>query len=72
MSVTLPRSTLRTIQTQAKRKGITDQVLIVSLLRKIAEDDLFAAVLDEYAALAGGLCTTQPPPHDETIPAFDR
>jgi hypothetical protein len=47
-------------------------VLIVSLLRKIAEDDLFAAVLDEYAALAGGLCTTQAPPHDETIPAFDR
>jgi hypothetical protein len=52
MSVTLPRTILRIIQTQAERKGMTDQMLVASLLGKIVEDNLFAVVLDRPPQLA--------------------
>lgn len=43
----LPRGTLERLRKHAKSKGLSDDALIATLLEKIAEDDLYEAVLDD-------------------------
>jgi hypothetical protein len=50
LSVALPDSILSIIEARASQRGETGRTLAAALLAKIAEDDLFAAVLDEEAA----------------------
>ena len=47
LTVLVPRATLQHLRTQATAKGVSDSEFAAALLEKIAEDDLFAAVLDD-------------------------